>query len=99
MTKKPEAERLLTPKEAAAYLGLNPRTVTRIAQAGKLRSYPTDGGQRRFKLADVLALRDRRFEELHQPYPHGGVMVCGLCSRAAGQPVPWAECKVAESDA
>jgi excisionase family DNA binding protein len=42
------AQRFLTPKQAADYLGgLNPRTVTRWAREGYLPSYPIGEGKRR----------------------------------------------------
>lgn len=47
------AERLLTPREAAEYLRLNPRTVTRLAREGKLPAVKI-GKRWRFR-ADALA--------------------------------------------
>lgn len=43
----------LTPKEAADLFGVNPKTVTRWAKAGKIPSFLTIGGHRRFRRADV----------------------------------------------
>lgn len=47
---------LLTPAEVAVMLRVNPKTVTRWARAGKLRSIRTLGGHRRFYRHEVLAL-------------------------------------------
>lgn len=47
-----DQERLLTPREAAAYLRLNPRTVTRLAREGKLPAVRV-GKRWRFR-ADAL---------------------------------------------
>lgn len=50
---------LLTPGQAAAILGVDPKTVTRWAKAGKLSSTRTLGNHRRYRQEDVYALRDR----------------------------------------
>ena len=54
--------RLLTPAEVAALFRVDPKTVTRWAQQGKLRSFRTLGGHRRYSEAEVQAF-------LHRP-PH-----------------------------
>ena len=54
MAKDPD--RLLTPREVAAMFRVDPKTVTRWAQAGKLASVRTLGGHRRYRAADVEAL-------------------------------------------
>lgn len=51
-------ERLLTPGEVAALFRVDPKTVTRWAAAGRLRSIRTPGGHRRFLESDVRALLD-----------------------------------------
>lgn len=51
-----ETERLLTPREVAAMFRVDPKTVTRWAQAGKLQYVRTLGGHRRYRAADVEAL-------------------------------------------
>ena len=51
-----QTEQLLTPKEAAAMLRVEPQTVTRWARVGKLSSIRTLGGHRRFREAEVLQL-------------------------------------------
>lgn len=54
MSKDPE--RLLTPREVAAMFRVDPKTVTRWAQAGKLQYVRTLGGHRRYRAGDVEAL-------------------------------------------
>jgi excisionase family DNA binding protein len=49
-------EKLLTPGEIAAILRVNPKTVTRWAQSGKLTSIRTLGGHRRYRESEVRAL-------------------------------------------
>jgi excisionase family DNA binding protein len=52
---------LLTPAEVACIFSVDPKTVTRWAQAGKLASIRTLGGHRRFPRAAVighLAVKD-----------------------------------------
>jgi excisionase family DNA binding protein len=50
------AEPLLTPAEVAAMFRVDPKTVTRWAKAGKLKSIRTLGGHRRYLEAEVRAL-------------------------------------------
>ncbi|UNX54550.1 BldC family transcriptional regulator [Georgenia sp. TF02-10] len=47
------AEQLLTPSEVAARFRVDPKTVTRWANAGKISSIRTLGGHRRFRRAEV----------------------------------------------
>ena len=49
-------EPLLTPGEVAALFRVDPKTVTRWAQDGRLSSVRTLGGHRRFRAAEVYAL-------------------------------------------
>lgn len=56
MTAPREPEKLVTPGEVAALFRVDPKTVSRWAAAGKLRSIKTLGGHRRFRESDVLAL-------------------------------------------
>lgn len=49
-------EKLLTPAEVAAMFRVDPKTVTRWAQAGKLSSIRTLGGHRRYQESEVRAL-------------------------------------------
>ncbi len=55
MGQKP-AEELLTPGQVAAIFRVNPKTVGRWGDAGKLTVIKTTGGQRRFLKSEVLAL-------------------------------------------
>jgi excisionase family DNA binding protein len=54
---RPE-NRLLTPSEVAALFRVDPKTVTRWAQQGKLRSIRTLGGHRRYSEAEIQAFLD-----------------------------------------
>ena len=47
---------LLTPAEVAAAFRVDPKTVTRWAKAGKLRSIRTLGGHRRYLEAEVRTM-------------------------------------------
>jgi excisionase family DNA binding protein len=47
---------VMTPAEVAALLRVDPKTVTRWAQKGKLTTTRTPGGHRRFSTAEVRAL-------------------------------------------
>lgn len=49
-------EALLTPGEVAAMFRVDPKTVTRWAQAGKLSAVRTLGGHRRFLESEVREL-------------------------------------------
>lgn len=51
----PTEHDLLYPHEVAALFRVDPKTVTRWAQAGKLPSTRTLGGHRRFRRADIEA--------------------------------------------
>jgi excisionase family DNA binding protein len=44
---------LLTPSEVAVLFRVDPKTVTRWAQAGRISSIRTIGGHRRFRASDV----------------------------------------------
>lgn len=60
MTSRPvEAEALLTPAEVAQIFRVDPKTVTRWAQAGKLTSMRTPGGHRRYRESEVRSLLGR----------------------------------------
>lgn len=52
-------ENLLTPKEVATMFRVDPKTVIRWAQTGKLTSTRTLGGHRRFRESEVRALLAR----------------------------------------
>ena len=47
---------ILTPGEVALLLRVGPKTVSRWATAGRLRSIRTPGGHRRFMRADIDAI-------------------------------------------
>lgn len=51
----PQSGRVMTPAEVARFFRVDPKTVARWAQAGRLASFRTPGGHRRFKESDVLA--------------------------------------------
>ena len=55
LSDRPAGDRLLTPGEVAALFAVDPKTVTRWAQAGRIRSIKTPGGHRRFWESDVRA--------------------------------------------
>jgi excisionase family DNA binding protein len=55
-TSQREEEDLLTPGEVARLFGVDPKTVTRWAQAGKLEALRTLGGHRRYRATQVHAL-------------------------------------------
>jgi excisionase family DNA binding protein len=50
-------EALLTPSEVAALFHVDPKTVTRWANTGKLTSLRTLGGHRRYRESEVRNLR------------------------------------------
>lgn len=56
MPTQPAEEELLTPREVAALLMVNPRTVTRWAVAGRLTAIRTPSGHRRYLKSDVLTI-------------------------------------------
>ena len=47
---------LLTPGEVAGIFRVDPRTVTRWAEAGRIASVRTPGGHRRFREAEIKGL-------------------------------------------
>lgn len=51
-----EAEPLLTPAQASAILGVDPKTVSRYARDGKISFIRTLGGHRRFKEREIRAM-------------------------------------------
>jgi excisionase family DNA binding protein len=60
--------RLLTPSEVAALFRVDPKTVTRWAQQGKLNSIRTLGGHRRYSEAEIQAfLNDPQGVPLPRP--------------------------------
>jgi excisionase family DNA binding protein len=55
---------LLTPGEVGRLFRVNPRTVWRWANQGRIRSVRTPGGHRRYRAADVRALLKEQTEGL-----------------------------------
>jgi len=51
-----EEDHLLTPAEVATMFAVDPKTVTRWAQAGRITSVRTLGGHRRYNSAEVTRL-------------------------------------------
>lgn len=49
-------DRLMTPGEVASLFRVDPKTVTRWAAAGRIRSIRTPGGHSRFWASDVRAV-------------------------------------------
>ena len=56
MHKSTDQEVLLTPAEVARLFRVDPKTVTRWAQAGKLTAIRTLGGHRRYRSSQVQQL-------------------------------------------
>jgi excisionase family DNA binding protein len=56
-------DRLLTPGEVAALFRVDPKTVTRWAAAGRVRSIRTPGGHRRFYESEIRRLFEGRSAE------------------------------------
>lgn len=52
----PAPENLMTPAEVAVLFRVDPKTVTRWAQAGRLTSIRTLGGHRRYRESEVKTL-------------------------------------------
>lgn len=55
-------EKLLTPRQVAELFAVDPKTVTRWAQNGKLPTIRTIGGHRRFRQSVIEALVTERLE-------------------------------------
>jgi len=53
-------DRELTSQQTADLLNVSRQYVTRLADSGELPAATTEGGHRRFRLADVLAHKQRR---------------------------------------
>jgi len=51
-----EFDELLTPGEVAAIMRVDPKTVTRWANTGRLTSIRTPGGHRRFRKSEIRAI-------------------------------------------
>lgn len=55
-SKNRNEEELLSPGEVARLFGVDPKTVTRWAEAGKLHPIRTLGGHRRYRASEVYDL-------------------------------------------
>jgi excisionase family DNA binding protein len=62
----------LTPGEVARLFGVDPKTVTRWAAAGKLRPQRTLGGHRRYRADEVGALLEQLGESTPARSPSQG---------------------------
>ena len=58
MRKIMDEARLLTPAEVAELFRVDPKTVTRWAKAGTIRSVRTIGGHRRYREVEIPAFLD-----------------------------------------
>lgn len=54
MTGTTDPNKFLTPSEVAQLFGVNVKTVSRWARAGKVASVRTMGGHRRFRYGDLV---------------------------------------------
>lgn len=64
-------DQLMTPREVARLFGVNPKTVTRWAETGKLRGMRTLGGHRRYRASEVY----RRLRENAAPDLSGSASI------------------------
>lgn len=64
-------ERLLIPEEVATLFRVEPKTVTRWAASGRIRSIRTPGGHRRFRMSAVQALLADETTEAENSAPGG----------------------------
>lgn len=53
---RPEAGKSLSGTQVAALLGVNPDTVRRWAREGRLKSFRTPGGHRRYPESQIAAI-------------------------------------------
>ena len=61
--------KLMTPGEVAALFRVDPKTVTKWAQAGKLSCIRTLGGHRRYRASDVAAVMGQPAQPAQPPRP------------------------------
>jgi len=61
--RRPDPEPLMTPAEVAQAFRVDVKTVTRWAATGRLSSFRTPGGHRRFYEAEVRALLGERHQD------------------------------------
>ena len=53
-----DIDKLLTPAEVASMFGVDPKTVNEWAKSGKLSSFRTLGGHRRYRESEIRGLID-----------------------------------------
>lgn len=49
----------MTPGEVAELFGVDPKTVTRWANAGRIQSFKTPGGHRRFRRDHIMEIAQK----------------------------------------
>lgn len=87
MTEVPPEGRPLAPRDLAAMIGVDPKTVSRLAAAGRIASFRTMGGHRRFHRAEA-----ERFAAAYHPEGEW-VTIAGLAAALrvdGGTAVRWA---------
>ncbi|QRV02384.1 helix-turn-helix domain-containing protein [Arcanobacterium phocisimile] len=57
---------LMTPAEVATLFRVDPKTVARWSDSGKIPSIRTLGGHRRFRRADILAILENNTTEISE---------------------------------
>ena len=67
-----ESQDLMTPAEVAALFRVDPKTVTRWADAGKVTAVRTLGGHRRYRRDEVQNLLDGSSISLGETVPESG---------------------------
>ncbi|SDU77910.1 BldC family transcriptional regulator [Arcanobacterium phocae] len=55
---------LMTPAEVAALFRVDPKTVARWSDSGKIPSIRTLGGHRRFRRSDIIAILENNTTEI-----------------------------------
>jgi excisionase family DNA binding protein len=73
-----EPDTLLTSAEVARRFGVDVKTVSRWANAGKLPYFRTLGGHHRFRLADVEQLLAERKGGVHSPHARSSEAARGV---------------------
>jgi len=69
MPGKDDQHDILLPREVARILRVDPKTVTRWAKDGKIGSFRTPGGHRRFYAAEVTAWAGTKPRAAAEPQP------------------------------
>lgn len=63
MEREHTADELLTPGQVARLFGVNPKTITRWANAGRINAVRTLGGHRRYRAGEIYELLDKAQED------------------------------------